>query len=399
MAWIAIDGRHHVIRLLAFLLVLLLMESVLQVLCLVSDDASFMLGDGRWTRAHLFRRGLGRIEDPIRKDIDANGFQNAFIPDKASIVVLGDSFSYSYLMDFKTAWPHRLSERRVYNMAVPGFGPTHGLVLFDDALAFDPETIIYAVYLGNDLIDSFLYPYYGIHDIEGLRLNSSIAGDIHALEVADPLFPKLLICVKKSNLSFTEHITEPPETNNFIQKHSRLYGLFRAVYHELFLRGSSDALKTVRGCSRNDCMPFTKGNISMDLHLCFTRLSLDIKDPRVGQGYLNMVDSLRMMHERAGSEGTDFIVVIFSTPEYGFAPSMRDANISWSDYDKRILLEELILNDLKADLDDANISYIDTSGVFADSILAGEMVYNNKSHQNERGHEIVARLVDGYLDH
>src|SRR5262249_40278501 len=57
--------------------------------------------------------------NPYHRDHDAAGYRNATRPDRADIVVLGDSFAYGAGLK---PWPKRLGDslrRVVYNMALP----------------------------------------------------------------------------------------------------------------------------------------------------------------------------------------------------------------------------------------------------------------------------------------
>jgi hypothetical protein len=78
------------------------------------------------------------------------------------IAILGDSFTFGTGVNDDEPFPARLdrespSRRRVYNFAVPGYSTDQEILLFERTVApLRPQTVIVAVYLGNDLFDNQL---------------------------------------------------------------------------------------------------------------------------------------------------------------------------------------------------------------------------------------------------
>ncbi|MCP3671410.1 MAG: hypothetical protein GY814_13455 [Gammaproteobacteria bacterium] len=89
---------------------------------------------------------------------DAWGFRNYLVPDKATIVAIGDSQTYGVSATYRESWPAHLSKLRsteVYNLALGGYGPLQYLhLLKSKALNLNPETVIVGLYFGNDLLDA-----------------------------------------------------------------------------------------------------------------------------------------------------------------------------------------------------------------------------------------------------
>lgn len=107
-----------------------------------------------------------QVEDPVvgvrgnpsYPGHDVRGFRNPAIPDKASLVALGDSQTYGVGVLPEQAWPMQLAQAahiKTYSMAFGSYGPTHSLLLLEEALAFQPALVIEAFYSGNDLYDSY----------------------------------------------------------------------------------------------------------------------------------------------------------------------------------------------------------------------------------------------------
>ena len=92
--------------------------------------------------------------DPALADIDGNGFRNGDPPgDRYDIVAIGDSHTYGNNAQANEAWPARVAAatgRSVYNLGMGGYSIYQYDVLFDAALALDPDQIIIAIYPAND---------------------------------------------------------------------------------------------------------------------------------------------------------------------------------------------------------------------------------------------------------
>lgn len=124
-----------------------------------APDAPFKLRDPFIKRYRPFYR-----EGPNRGPGDLLGFRNRFVPNRADIVVIGDSHTYGHNTSFESNWPSQLrdqlSERPIiYNMSVGGWGGVEYFEIFDKALYFKPHTIIVAFYTGNDPRDSYRMAY------------------------------------------------------------------------------------------------------------------------------------------------------------------------------------------------------------------------------------------------
>lgn len=105
---------------------------------------------------------LGHVLTPNSKTYghDERGFKNPEVLAEADIVALGDSHTNGLFEEGEyITWPHYLDQllpgSRVYNMGVHGYGFAQYKMLVDDALELNPETVIIAPYLGNDLFDTY----------------------------------------------------------------------------------------------------------------------------------------------------------------------------------------------------------------------------------------------------
>jgi hypothetical protein len=91
---------------------------------------------------------------------DLLGFRNRSIPNRAEVVIIGDSQTYGNNALLEESWPgwfahgYATGPDAVYSMAVGGWGAAEYFEIFDMAMAFEPETIVVAFYTGNDPLDS-----------------------------------------------------------------------------------------------------------------------------------------------------------------------------------------------------------------------------------------------------
>ncbi len=86
---------------------------------------------------------------------DAWGFRNERVPISTEILTIGDSLTYGVAATADESWPswlQRLSGKKVYNLALGGFGTSdYEWLLKHKAYQLKPKTVYIAIYLGNDL--------------------------------------------------------------------------------------------------------------------------------------------------------------------------------------------------------------------------------------------------------
>ena len=99
---------------------------------------------------------LGYRPNPHFPGHDSNGWRNSSLPERADIVVIGDSHVYG------SAWPQRVGARlhhTVYQMGANGYGPAQYALLIDQALAVQPKIIIATYDYSDDIYDSYQFVY------------------------------------------------------------------------------------------------------------------------------------------------------------------------------------------------------------------------------------------------
>jgi hypothetical protein len=120
---------------------------------------------------------------------DAWGFRNTEPwPERADILTVGDSWTYSLPVTDEQAWPEILNQtlapRRVVNLGLPGAGPQQYLRLYETFGAkLFPKILVVGIHLGSDLGDALHFASWARTDgREGLmefrlkRLRSGVRG-------------------------------------------------------------------------------------------------------------------------------------------------------------------------------------------------------------------------------
>ncbi len=103
---------------------------------------------------------LGHAIAPETGGHDARGYRNPNVPDRADVVVLGDSITYGFVARMRESWPSQLGELTgdvVYNMGVGGYGPAeYAYLLETEVIALQPRRVLVGLYFGNDLHNAYI---------------------------------------------------------------------------------------------------------------------------------------------------------------------------------------------------------------------------------------------------
>jgi hypothetical protein len=163
-------------------------------------DANFYLYKPRqqrlgYTYGELYYFGL--LRHPILRDsvlrwtevrfsIDQYGFRNTEPPERSRVFTLGDSFCFGFHVTQESLFQAHLARRLgepVYNMGVTGTSPFQQLLLLEHVLtahpeSFRPQQILWLLFEGNDLEDS--YASRRISGQEGGALGRALGGTVVA---------------------------------------------------------------------------------------------------------------------------------------------------------------------------------------------------------------------------
>ncbi|MCC6155568.1 MAG: SGNH/GDSL hydrolase family protein, partial [Candidatus Hydrogenedentes bacterium] len=102
-----------------------------------------------------------RFSPVVTYNTDANGFRNPPGVDTADIAFIGDSFTEGGTMPLETTFPRLVEQKlgaRIINLGRGGYGPPQEVaVLWKYALQYQPKTVVWTLFEGNDIKDAQMY--------------------------------------------------------------------------------------------------------------------------------------------------------------------------------------------------------------------------------------------------
>jgi hypothetical protein len=398
--------KQAIFTALTVLLAIVFLEVVLNLFALMSPRVKRLLAP---TRAEsTFARTvpdvrLGHRPNPAFSGHDSKGFRNPEVPAKVDVVVLGDSQTYGTGVKPEEAWPRQLEPmiaETVYSMAYGGYGPVHSLILWDEAIAFEPKIIIEAFYAGNDLFDAFNIVY-NRGQIDELKSSDlQLQKSVHEAEKSEPIaeYVSRMFKMGATNNPATRAAFSP---RAFLSQRSKLYGLLRRTRYELTrnFTGSQDPWIRAKAFAEAHSA-YTQVFNNGQFRTVFTselRLSaLNLKDPRIAEGLKISLRAIHRMNESAADRDIRFIVVLIPTKESVFQVLWSNASPAY-----RILTEnEAVFWKITKDSFERNrIEYVDTLPALREQFTTGVQPYkvSYDGHPNEHGHRAISKLISTYL--
>jgi len=272
---------------------------------------------------------LGIRGNPAYPGHDAKGFRNPYVPDTASVVALGDSQTYGVGVLPDQAWPRQseqLSGLTTYSMALGSYGPTHSLLLLDDALALHPKLVIEAFYAGNDLFDSYAHVYRNGQLPELKSVDRAVLHEIDSAEAAGPLEEKTRNLFQAA-LLWTEPPPPPADTLwDVLGDEVQLLHLAREFGHRVALatgryghdqrQFDEEYWATVKREVRRAVDQRTlveSGQLRTVLTPAYRLCAVDLSDPRIAEGLRISLDAIGRMNERVHAAHAAFAVLLLPT--------------------------------------------------------------------------------------
>jgi hypothetical protein len=398
--WIPKRCSEAIARVLLMVGTLGFVEIGLQLLSLFSVRVQAVVGP----EVQHFRPDpvIGSRGNPRYQDHDAAGYRNRDRPDRAAVVVLGDSHSYGVAVTRDEAWPRVLEAslgQRVYNMALPGHSPAQSLLALDEALSLKPRHIVVSVYFGNDFPDSFHVSQWS-STIRGLAL-PDLVRESQIAEAREKFL------TRANELYFAgDTWGNPPRgvveyLRAWLSENNRLYGLMRALKNSLrpppvpmVGEADFDAVVTQVTPARLRFWTITdQPNWRTILTPPYHALSMDDRDVRVRLGVEILKRALKSMAERTRAEGVELLVVLLPTKETAFWPHTNQT---------KGILSELVANEARlkqeiiGDSNSQSIHVVDATDALS---KAPRQTYfeGPDSHPNPLGHRVIADVVAARL--
>jgi hypothetical protein len=324
---------------------------------------------------------------------DERGYRNRSSLARADIVVLGDSQTWGVNVSLEEAWPQQLAQltgRSVYNVSQGGFGILHYAALFGLARELEPKVVIAAVYLGNDLYDSYRLAYQRDH-WASLRL------DLPGLE-RDTLEPRATALWNEHEVEQARYGRADPRLwGEWLQGHTAIgrllerAGLLRTdVWHDA-------AAAWAR--AHPDHGSVCEYPVRTVLTTAYRLVALDASDIRIREGVRLSLWALESIERDAAAAGIRLLVVIIPTKERVHADVMSRSQPLSPMHSRLVVEEDSRRQELLAHLHAREVKFVDMLPELRRAVERGIAVYPTtaESHPNRAGYEVIARATAAAL--
>ncbi len=371
-------------RIIAAFVGVLFVELILQLASIIFVDVDLITRPPWWRTdtsvpALVDDDRLGIRGNPEWWEHDARGFRNPSALSTATVVALGDSFTYGTSVNSEESWPSIVSThlgKDVYNMGLGGYGPTQGLENLSIAIELKPKLVIFGIYFGNDFFDDFRFAQR--NDLLWKYANQDVLTRISKLESQRTIEEEIgFLFHSGRNIEETVPNQSPSEASEsakspwiirkWLSDHSKLYGLLRTLknqivsdHEDLNALLSRDFDRAKESLSERQ-LPFVSVYDGPTWKTIFTSpyrfRTLDDADRRIRTGIEISKQMLNQMHLRVSESGAKYLVLLLPTKEYVFWPRVENP-------DEHNLLAELvrnedrIRNEIKRYMQENGIDYI-----------------------------------------
>ncbi len=279
---------------------------------------------------------------------DEHGFRNASPwPDRAEVVVVGDSMAYGWGVNERERWTTLLDDAlpasRVITLGMPGTTPQQYSRYFEKfGVALRPRIVIFAIFPGNDIVDAETFDrWVAAGSPDNYDVWRFFEGKVPV--AAASLFDRSFLLLSLSSM-----------------RKSLMYGL---------------SSKTVT---------FADGS-EMQLAPNIYGKALKSNTPE-NAGFQSIVKATVDARNRARASGSEFVVLLFPVKESIYLPSQ---GISFAGLVHP--LQDVLQNQ-------AGMASIDLTGPFRESAAQGKQLYFQvDGHPNALGNRVVADTVAEYL--
>jgi lysophospholipase L1-like esterase len=354
----------------------------------------------------------GYTDDPILGvigsggDTDANGFRNTTIPDKANIVVLGDSQTYGNNAERDEAWPQVLagfSSSTVYQMAFGGYSSLQYYELATRTLKFSPDIVMIGFYPGNDLLET----YSGVYEKDISRWEKFRDPSFtRPATTSEPIMyrKELQTGLSRSSIEFKIW-----EVRYWLRLHSRLYAFLGDSTRAL--RESIGMAKTMEEKHRQmerfaEEHPHTayiyrtNPNIRTLLSPAYRLEAVNLSEPRTREGWRITKQNYHDINHILGSKNIPLVLVYIPTKEMVYLEYMKQVGESIpSEFDVYDASERELARNFEEFCREERIYCHSTLPELSGALVRGEKIYGETmdGHPLAAGYKVIARSVWEYL--
>jgi lysophospholipase L1-like esterase len=320
-------------------------------------------------------------------ETDTQGFRNSSVPAAADIVAVGDSQTYGNNATEAQAWPQQLSrllKKKVYNMAVGGYGPVQYHYLLERAATLHPRVAIVAYYTGNDLYDS----YHAVYETDAWQ-------ELRSGEFQDRMHHSAQHFERIDFATVAEHeFVERAsyELNHGWLNRSHLYRRLFASHHSFLAAQRWAQAYPDRGAV------FESRQAKTVLTPAYRLLALNLADPRIAEGLRIATSLLPRIASASARSGATPIIFLLPTKEMVYARLMEGRAIPDS-YRKLIQYETAVRTELIAACARAGIAYLDPLPALQSAAADSRHIYpdNSDGHPSPDGYQLLATVMYEYL--
>ena len=343
-----------------------------------------------------------RIDDPVlgyrtapwTGENDARGYRNAQALETADVVALGDSQTWGVNVGRDDAWPAQLARDtglRVYNMGRGGYGIVHYASQLDEALSLEPQWIVMALYLGNDLYDAWELAY---------------SQDAHAaLRDPDPEARRRIRASAYPDLQrmFFERVRYGHGEDGVLDALARHSALFRMLRRVGAAQDDAERDRAWARAHPQDGFVYAGDGVSTVFHTSYRVAAVDTSLPRIREGLRITREELAAIAARVDetAPGTRLLVVLIPTKERVFERAVAAAGIATPEsYRKSVDCEARIVAQLEGWMDQHGVRSLDLLPALEAAVGRGEAIFpaNVDGHFTGRGYEIIASQIASRIE-
>ena len=327
-------------------------------------------------------------------------------------MTLGDSQTYGTGVSPEDAWLRQLESiigKTVYSMSFGGYGPTHSLVLWDEAIALSPTIVIEAFYVGNDLFDSFNHVY---NHGQLSELNSSdprVQANVREAERSEPIAPRvsrMFWMGAQPSVGDKEAVASTSDSFSLLRglpQYSRVYRLLLRVYDRMQLMNQPDShqdtwarAKAFAEAHPAYCEVFSDRQFKTIFTSEYRLAGLDLDDPRIAEGLQISLRAIQRIGEFSAARSNRFIVLLIPTKEAVFRQLRQKPS---GNYHRLAENEDRVWRITRDFLEHNGIEYLDGLAALREQLMTEVQPYqvSHDGHPNEYGHAAIAKLVAANL--
>lgn len=335
---------------------------------------------------------------------DANGFRNDAVPEQVDVVAIGDSQTWGVNAGPSQTWPAvfaKLSGRSIYSMAHGYYGPIDYMMLAEDAQVFRPRTVVIALYMGNDILQSYTRVY--VSDFHRALRSQEFIDRPEGDPLNAPVFRRHEQFIQDRILSVSKasHVSERAQ---WLMRVSALARLLQQVgimpgslsWGEIRAIAAADWARE----SQEDGLVLGGGKLRTVLTQGYRLATLDRSLRVMPEAERLTVLAIQRAMATIRSYGAQPVLAIVPTKELVYARALPDG--AWRGNTKYLRLvenEEAIKASIAAMGRQAGGIVIDLAPPFVEAIRGGQALYrqDDDGHPMPAGYRVIGETIEQVL--